>query len=122
MLREDGYLRFMGRYKEMLKVGGENVDPVEVEAHLLAHPAVNQAKVIGVPDERLHEVPVACVIANEGAQATEADLLDHCKTIASFKRPRRVLFVKEYPMTASGKVQKFNLSTMAQELLGRVEN
>jgi fatty-acyl-CoA synthase len=113
LIRDDGYLRFMGRYKEMLKVGGENVDPVEVEAHLLSHPAVNQAKVIGVPDDRLNEVAAACIIPNAGTQVSEQELLEHCKTIASFKRPHYILFVDEYPMTASGKVQKFNLSKIA---------
>jgi len=61
-MREDGTIRFLGRYKEMLKVGGENVDPVEVEALLLPHPAVSQVKVVGVPDARLQEVACACVI------------------------------------------------------------
>lgn len=113
LINKDGYLRFMGRYKEMLKVGGENMDPVELEGHLLKHPAVNQAKVVGVPDNRLNEVATACVILNEGANVSEQELMDFCKDIANFKRPRYVLFMKEYPMTASGKVQKFNLSKIA---------
>ena len=67
LITEAGYLRFMGRYKEMLKVGGENMDPVELEGHLLKHPAVNQVKVVGVPDTRLNEVAAARVILNPGA-------------------------------------------------------
>ena len=67
-MREDDTIRFLGRYKEMLKVGGENVDPVEVEAVLLQHPAVHQVKVVGVPDARLQEVACACVILKPGAQ------------------------------------------------------
>jgi fatty-acyl-CoA synthase len=115
LLTAEGYLRFLGRYKEMLKVGGENMDPVELESHLLHHPAVNQVKVVGVPDARLNEVAAACVILNPGAHVSGAELIDFCKDIASFKRPRYVLFLKEYPMTASGKVQKFNLRQLAMQ-------
>jgi fatty-acyl-CoA synthase len=122
LMTEDGYLRFMGRYKEMLKVGGENMDPVELEGHLLKHPAVNQVKVVGVPDIRLNEVPAACVILNPGANVSAEELMDFCKDIANFKRPRHVLFVKDYPMTASGKVQKFNLRKIAMQELKLVEN
>jgi fatty-acyl-CoA synthase len=117
LLTPDGYLRFLGRYKEMLKVGGENMDPVELEGYLLQHPAVYQVKVVGVPDERLNEVATACVILNPGANVSAEELMEFCRDIANFKRPRHVLFMKEYPMTASGKVQKFNLRTIAiQEL------
>ena len=66
ILRPDGYMRVLGRYKDMLKVGGENVDPVEVEAHLLRQPGVRQAAVVGAPDARLAEVPVAFVIRATG--------------------------------------------------------
>ena len=117
LITEAGYLRFMGRYKEMLKVGGENMDPVELEGYLLKHPAVNQVKVVGVPDTRLNEGGCrprhpeprrACVC--RGADGFRQD-------IANFKRPRHVLFVKEYPMTASGKVQKFTLRKLAMQEL-----
>lgn len=117
LLTEDGYLRFLGRYKAMLKVGGENMDPVELEGHLLKHPAVNQVKVVGVPDTRLHEVAAACVILNPGAHVSAEELIHFCTDIANFKRPRYVLFIQEYPMTASGKVQKFNLRTIAMQAL-----
>jgi len=118
-MREDGTIRFLGRYKEMLKVGGENVDPVEIEALLLGHPAVNQVKVVGVPDARLQEVACACVVLEEGMHVEPDDLLALCKgKIASFKIPRHVLFRKEYPMTSSGKVQKFRLSELCIEELG----
>lgn len=115
---EDGMVRFLGRYKEILKVGGENVDPVEVEAFLLQHPAVNQVKIVGVPDARLNEVGAACVVLNPGASVTATDLMEFCRgRLASFKIPRHVLFVKEYPMTSSGKVQKFRLREVALEAL-----
>ena len=118
-MREDGTIRFLGRYKEMLKVGGENVDPVEIEALLLTHPAVNQVKVVGVPDARLQEVACACVVLEAGAQVAPDDLLALCRgKIASFKIPRHVLFRKEFPMTSSGKVQKFRLSELCVEELG----
>ena len=118
-MREDGAIRFLGRYKEMLKVGGENVDPVEIEAILLNHPAVSQVKVVGVPDARLQEVACACVVLEAGAQVDPDDLLALCRgKIASFKIPRHVLFRKEFPMTSSGKVQKFRLSELCIEELG----
>jgi fatty-acyl-CoA synthase len=122
LLTTEGYLRFLGRYKEMLKVGGENMDPVELEGHLLKHPAVNQVKVVGVPDTRLNEVAAACVILNPGANVSGEALIDFCKDIASFKRPRYVLFMTEYPMTASGKVQKFNLRQLAMQDLHLTED
>lgn len=117
-MREDGTIRFLGRYKDMLKVGGENVDPIEVEALLLHHPAVSQVQVIGVPDARLQEVGCACVILKPGAQVTPDELLAVCRgRIASFKIPRHVLFMTEYPMTSSGKVQKFKLRELSIEAL-----
>jgi fatty-acyl-CoA synthase len=118
-MRDDGTIRFLGRYKEMLKVGGENVDPVEVEALLLHHPAVSQVKVVGVPDARLQEVACACVILTPGVQVEAEALLALCRgKIASFKIPRYVLYMPEYPMTSSGKVQKFKLREMGIEALG----
>jgi len=106
----DGTLRFLGRSKEMLKVGGENVDPFEVEGYLLTHPSVEQVQVVGRPDGRLSEVPVACVIPAEGHTAREEELLGFCRgKLASFKIPREVVIMKEFPMTASGKVQRFRL-------------
>lgn len=118
-IQADGTLRFLGRYKEMLKVGGENVDPVEVETILLHYPAINQVKVVGVPDPRLQEVGCACVVPEAGAQVTAEDLLAFYRgKIASFKIPRHVVFLKEYPMTSSSKVQKFKLRDICLEILG----
>jgi fatty-acyl-CoA synthase len=118
IMRADGMVRFFGRYKEILKVGGENVDPVEVEAFLLQHPAVNQVKIVGVPDARLQEVGVACLVLNPGRNVTAAELIEFCRgQLASFKIPRHVFFVKEFPMTSSGKVQKFRLRREVMEEL-----
>jgi fatty-acyl-CoA synthase len=110
ILRPDGHLRFVGRYKDMLKIGGENVDPMEVEAYLMGHPAVNLAAVVAYPDARLSEVGVAFVRLEAGQALSEEQVLDYCRgKIASFKIPRRVIFVDEYPMTSSGKIQKAKL-------------
>ena len=118
-IRDDGSVRFLGRYKDMLKVGGENVDPTEVEAFLLEHPAISKAQVIGVPDPRLSEVACACVVVEPGQAVTDADLDAFCRgKMASFKIPRHLLVLDDYPMTSSGKVQKYLLRQMAAEQLG----
>lgn len=110
VIRPDGHLRFMGRYKDMLKIGGENVDPMEVEAFLMGHPAINLAAVVGFPDARLSEVGVAFVRFEPGHRLTEAEVVAHCRgKIASFKIPRHVIVVDDFPMTSSGKIQKVKL-------------
>jgi fatty-acyl-CoA synthase len=115
-LRADGYLRFLGRYKDMLKIGGENVDPMEVEAYLQGHDDVLEAAVVGYPDERLTEVAVAFVAPREGRNPSEADILAHCRgRIASFKIPRHILFIPQLPMTPTGKVRKVELRAQALE-------
>ena len=113
-LREDGYFRFLGRYKDMLKIGGENVDPMEVERHLLTHPGVHDVAVVGYPDERLSEVAVAFVEATAGIHTEAQELIDYCQgRIASFKTPRHVLFIDAIPMTSSGKMRKVDLRARA---------
>ncbi len=110
LLRPDGHLRFLGRYKDMLKIGGENVDPMEVEAFLMSHPGVNLAAVVSFPDARLGEVGVAFVRRAPGRFVTEDELLAHCRgRIASFKIPRAIFFVDDFPVTSSGKIQKVKL-------------
>jgi fatty-acyl-CoA synthase len=106
-----GRVLYMGRLKETLKVGGENVAPQEVEAHLSTHAAVKLVQVVGIPDDRLDEVPAAFIELLPGAFATEAELIDHCRDrIASFKVPRLVRFVaaEAWPMSAT-KIQRFVL-------------
>jgi acyl-CoA synthetase (AMP-forming)/AMP-acid ligase II len=104
-----GSLMFHGRLKDMLKVGGENVAALEIEALLGQHPDVSVAQVVGKPDPRLQEVPVAFVETRPGAEATAEALIDFCRgKVASFKVPREVHFVTEWPMSAS-KIQKFRL-------------
>jgi fatty-acyl-CoA synthase len=118
MWRDDGYLRFLGRYKDMLKVGGENVDPMEVEGLLLDHPGIHQVAVVGMPDERLSEIPVAFVERVPGADLEADAVIAFCRgKVASFKIPRRIVFVDDFPMTASGKIRKVDLREDAKRLL-----
>ena len=106
---ENGAVTFHGRAKDMLKVGGENVAALEIESVLASHPAVAMAQVIGVPDARLLEVACAFVELAEGADASETDLIMFCRDqLASFKVPRYVRFVREWPMSAT-KIQKYRL-------------
>src|SRR5436190_2771608 len=109
----DGRLRMVGRLKDVFRVGGENVAPAEVEEVLLAHPAVQTAQVIGVPDPRLGEVPAAYVTLKDGARAGEGELIAWCKArCANFRVPRYLRIVEDFEaigMTASGKVQKTKL-------------
>lgn len=121
VLRADGYLRYVGRDKDMLKVGGENVDPLEVEHHLLACPGVQHVAVVGYPDRRLTEVGVAFVVRAPDARVETEDIIGACRgRIASFKIPRHVVFVDSLPMTASGKVQKVKLRERALAILGMI--
>ena len=113
-IREDGILRFLGRYKDLLKVGGENVDPAEVEEFLLGHPAIDMAQVVGVPDPLLSEVACACVVLKSGQRVSNEDLVTFCRgRLASFKIPRYTVIMDEFPMTSSGKVQKYLLKEIA---------
>jgi fatty-acyl-CoA synthase len=119
LLRADGHLRFMGRYKDMLKIGSENVDPMKVEAFLMSHPGISVAAVVSYPDARLSEVGVAFVRREPGHAMSEDDVLAHCRgRIASFKIPRHVFFVDDFPMTSSGKIQKARLRDEARRCLG----
>ena len=112
---ERGAVCYHGRIKDMLKVGGENVAALEIESHLARHPAVQLAQVIGRDDARLQEVPVAFIELVPGESATETELIEHCKgQLASFKVPREVYFVEEWPMSST-KVQKFKLKDLIEE-------
>jgi fatty-acyl-CoA synthase len=118
LIRSDGHLRFMGRYKDMLKIGGENVDPLEIEAYLASHPAIATVAVVGLPDARLSEVAVAFVRVAPTHKLTAPEVIEHCRgKIASYKIPRHVVFVEELPMTGSGKVQKVKLREEARRKL-----
>jgi fatty-acyl-CoA synthase len=115
----DGSLHFLGRYKDMLKVGGENVDPMEVEGLLREHDAIHEAAVVGCPDEKLAEVAVAYVQKAPGAEIDEDEVIAFCRgKVASFKIPRHVVFMEAFPMTASGKIRKVELRDDARERFG----
>ena len=119
LIRSDGHLRFIGRFKDLLKVGGENVSPAEVEAFLLNMAEVDQVAVVGYPDARLAEIPVAFIVPVDGTGPDQGAVAAHCKgNIASYKIPRHVLCVAELPMTPTGKVQKHKLRARAIEDLG----
>jgi len=109
-IEPDGRVRFRGRLKEMIKTGGINVAPREIEEFLGLHPEVAAVAVVGVPDERLAEVPVAFVVAREGAAPAPADLLAFCRErIAAYKVPARVHVVPELPATDTGKLARRRL-------------
>lgn len=105
-LDEQGRLRFLGRLKDMLKVGGENVAPAEIESVLSTHPSVKLVQVVGVPDERLEEVPAAFIECRAGHYMSAEEAIEHCRgRIARFKIPRYVRFVGEWPLSAT-KIQR----------------
>ncbi|MFC4272776.1 AMP-binding protein [Sneathiella chungangensis] len=108
--REDGHLRFVGRLKDMLKVGGENVDPMEVEGYILGLDGIQQISVVGVYDPRLGEVPIAYIQKKDNSSITKENIIEFCRNkLASYKIPKHIVFVDEYPMTASGKIRKVDL-------------
>ncbi|MBV8299337.1 MAG: AMP-binding protein [Candidatus Eremiobacteraeota bacterium] len=116
---DDGYVNISGRIKDMVIRGGENVYPREIEEFLYTHPAIKDVQVIGVPDERYGEELCAWIVLNEGAQLTADDVREFCKgQIAHYKIPRYVTFVDGWPMTVSGKVQKYKMREESIAKLG----
>jgi fatty-acyl-CoA synthase len=116
---EDGYVYITGRVKEMFIVGGFNVSPPEIENFLLTHPSIENAAVVGIPDDRLGEVGAAFIKFKTGHKLTQDEVIGFCKgRIADIKVPRYVFFVEEFPLTPQGKVQKFKLREEAVERLG----
>jgi fatty-acyl-CoA synthase len=116
---DEGYVNIVGRIKDMIIRGGENVYPREIEEFLYTHQAVADVQVIGVPDERYGEEIVAWVKLRDGATASEDELREFARSrIAHYKVPRFVRFCDEFPMTVTGKIQKFKLREMAMNELG----
>jgi fatty-acyl-CoA synthase len=114
----NGYFRITGRIKDMIIRGGENIYPREIEEALYRHPAVEEAEVVGIPDDRFGEEVCAFVKLHEGYPADEAEMRAHCKEcLAYFKVPRHFLFVDAFPTTVTGKVQKFKLRDLAVQML-----
>jgi fatty-acyl-CoA synthase len=121
-MNAQGYLNIVGRLKDMVIRGGENLFPREIEEFLIRHPRVTDVQVVGVPDTFFGEELLAVVIPKAGEQLTEQELRDYCQgQISHQKIPRYVQFVDSYPLTASGKVQKFILRERAIKALGLEE-
>ncbi|MGQ0647231.1 MAG: AMP-binding protein [Gemmatimonadaceae bacterium] len=115
----DGYVNIVGRIKDMIIRGGENVYPREIEEFLYTHPAIQDAQVIGVPSERYGEEVMAWIIVRPGQSLTADDVSAFCKgRISTYKIPRYVKFVDAYPMTVTGKIQKFRMRELSVAELG----
>jgi fatty-acyl-CoA synthase len=115
VIGEDGYLRLVGRIKDMIRVGGENVAAAEVESVLLKHDAGKQAVAVGMADARLSEVVAVFIELRPEKHATEPEIIDFCRRhLASFKVPRRVQFVQNWPMTGAGKIQRYLLKKLLE--------
>ena len=111
----DGFIKFLSRLKDVIRVGGENLSPLEVEEVLMAHPGVREAAVVAAPHPRLGEVPVAFVVPQPGVPVTDADLAAHCaRQLANFKVPRRFVLVEDLPRSSAvqGRVAKIRLREM----------
>jgi fatty-acyl-CoA synthase len=114
-----GYLNIVGRIKDMVIRGGENIYPREVEEFLYTHPSIEDVQVIGVPDEKYGEELCAWVKLRPGAELTGDDVMEFCRgKIAHYKIPRYVRFTEEFPMTVTGKVQKFRMRETSISELG----
>ncbi|MED3647494.1 AMP-binding protein [Halalkalibacterium halodurans] len=117
VMDEAGYCRITGRLKDMIIRGGENIYPREIEEFLYQHPDILDAQVVGVPDEKYGEAVSAWIKLKPGVSVTSEEIRDFCQgKVAHYKIPRYIEFVDDYPMTASGKVQKFKLRQMAEQI------
>jgi fatty-acyl-CoA synthase len=119
VIDEAGYARIVGRIKDMIIRGGENIYPREIEEFIYTHPAVEDVQVIGVPDAKFGEEVLACVKLRAGAVVDADEIRSFCRRqIAHYKVPRYVRFVGAFPMTVSGKIQKYLLR---EEMIARLE-
>ena len=116
---EDGYIKVVGRSKDMVIRGGENIYPVEIENYLYRHPKISDVQIVGVPDKKYGEVLAAWIIKKKDVELTEEEVKQFCKeNIAHYKIPQYFRFVEEYPMTITGKIQKYKITEMMIEELG----
>lgn len=114
IMDENGYCKITGRIKNMIIRGGENIYPREIEEFLYTHPKISDIQVYGVPDRKFGEQVMAAIIVKKGVELSEDEVREFCKDrIANYKIPKYIKFVDSYPMTASGKIQKFRLRDMA---------
>ncbi len=119
----DGYVSITGRLKEMIIRGGENIYPREIEDYLFTHEKISQAAVFGVPDEKYGEAVVVWIKLHDGVTMTEEDVREFCaKGLAHFKAPRYIRFVDAFPMTVTGKLQKFRMQETESKTLGLAKN
>ena len=119
---EEGYCQIVGRIKDMVIRGGENIFPREIEEFLYTHPKIEDVQIIGVPDPKYGEELCAWIKLHQGESATEEEIRDFCQgQIAHFKVPRYIKFVEGFPMTVTGKIQKFVMRKQMAEELGQQE-
>ena len=119
VMREDGYVNIVGRIKDMIIRGGENIYPREIEEFLYGHPKIAEVQVIGVPDMKYGEAVCAWVQLKEGATATVEEIQEHCRgKIATYKIPYYIRFTDQFPMTVTGKIQKFKMRETSISELG----
>jgi fatty-acyl-CoA synthase len=119
VMEESGYVHIVGRLKDMIIRGGENISPREIEEVLVAHVDVSEAQVIGIPSHKFGEEVMAWIRPRPGATPSEQELTTYCRSrLAAFKVPRFWQVVETFPMTVTGKIQKYRLRQMAIELLG----
>jgi fatty-acyl-CoA synthase len=119
VIDEEGFCNIVGRIKDMVIRGGENIYPREIEEFLYSHPAVESVQVFGVPDPKYGEVLCAWIKKRAGATADEETIKSYCKErIAHYKVPRYVMFVEDFPMTVTGKAQKYLMRKQVMEKLG----
>ena len=122
VIDDEGYCNIVGRIKDMVIRGGENIYPREIEEFLYAHPKVLDVQVVGIPDERFGEELCAWIILREGERLSEDEVREYCKgQIAHYKIPRYIRFVDSFPMTVTGKIQKFKIRDEMKDLLGLEE-
>jgi fatty-acyl-CoA synthase len=120
IMDDEGYVMISGRVKDMVIRGGENIYPREIEEYLFTHPAIRDVSVVGVPDERYGEQLCAWIILHDNAQIGEDDVKAYCKgKISHFKVPHYVRFTEAFPMTVTGKIQKYKLREMFAETVSR---
>ena len=119
VIDDEGYCNIVGRIKDMVIRGGENIYPREIEEFLYAHPKVLDVQVVGIPDQRFGEELCAWIILREGERLSEDEVREYCKgQIAHYKIPRYIRFVDSFPMTVTGKIQKFLIRQRMKEELG----
>ncbi|MDR0386026.1 MAG: AMP-binding protein [Prevotellaceae bacterium] len=120
---EDGYFRITGRIKDIIIRGGENIYPREIEEFLYKIPQIKDVQVAAIPDEKYGEVPGAFIILKEGQTLEEEEVRDFCRgQIARYKIPKHIFFIDEFPLTGSGKIQKYKLKDIGVELLNKRVN